>query len=214
MDPLVALRTWRHAVREGLEEEAYAAADALVSWMNRGGFKPRGLKGDELRALRADARAYRAGRACGCKRGAGKACGCKPRPARGKASGRTDRSATEIVSLRCSDCSARSPQFEVPFGARWDRNVPPTVIGWMNKHGAMHGRAQTARPAGHAVGFEYDPSFADQDWVKAAVRRAKTKTARLRLMREAARQLREKERLCEISARPMRRPASGYAKAR
>lgn len=111
-----------------------------------------------------------------------------------------DRPATELLSVTCATCHERSSRFEVPFGADWKRRVPPEVIGWMNKHNSMH-----ARPAGHAVGFQYDPNFIKEPWVKLAVARAKWKTARKRV---AAR--REEDRRATIEPVPMKRPVKGY----
>ncbi len=111
-----------------------------------------------------------------------------------------DRPATELLSITCASCHEHSARFEVPFGADWKRRVPPEVIGWMNKHNRMH-----ARPAGHAAGFQYDPNFIKEPWVKLAVARAKWKTARKRV---AAR--REEDRRASIEPVPMKRPVKGY----
>lgn len=102
-----------------------------------------------------------------------------------------DRSATELVAVRCTECNAHSPRFAVPFGADWKKRVPPEVIGWMNKHGAM--RHHTVMP-GHSVGFEFDPREIDKPWVRDAVAKAKQRTARKKAVQGALVKSRSKKK--------------------
>lgn len=234
------LRRWRHAVAQGEEAEAYAAADDLVAFLDRGGRPPRGMTERDERAIRFDADAGGEGAEFGAWRGAQKFVVHEDMSRRAgwwkrdeeeiTASERTlqkkirayvmnamqthrasrgtilasrpgwnpwsvdyveaselgmargDRSATELVAVRCTECNAHSPRFAVPFGADWKKRVPPEVIGWMNKHGAM--RHHTVLP-GHTVGFEFDPREIDKPWVRDAVAKAKQRTARKKAVQSA-----------------------------
>lgn len=285
MDPNEALRRYRLAVEEGDEEEAYEAAEALRAWLDRGGFRPRGLHAQEERALRRDAAAGR-GHASGRKSAASTATYGKLHrgkslkgitfrfvlsAATAKRSGWTglgddkrrtanerafykrvrntiakrlgkkvqgttvraidvfiqnpgfpdllvdhltlvdrlalqgdghasgDRPAREFVVATCDACGQHSQPWEVPFGSKKAPNPPPTVVGWMNKHGAMHGRVPHL--LGRSVGFKYDPARIDKPWVKEAVAKAKRVTAAKKRAREEAAAQREEDRWCMIEAR-------------
>jgi len=73
MDPDQALANYRRAIEDGDEDDAFDAADALVGWLNRGGFKPKGLDAAELKRIRKTfvtgyKRVYGAGAFTGYKR--------------------------------------------------------------------------------------------------------------------------------------------------
>ena len=214
MDPSLALRRWRHAVAEGLEEEAYSAAGALVAWLDRGGARPRGLREDELRALYADARA-------GQGRASGRA-GVRASSTYGKLVRRKgprgvlfDFVLTEAATRKLGfhrDQDGKRPtkpehmrraRMRDAVAARLGEKVQGSVVQLISIVASLSGWApwvvdvvDERERAGHAVGFQYDPSFIEEPWVKQAVARAKWKTARKKAAAKAA----EK----------MRRPAKGY----
>lgn len=206
MDPALALRRWRHAVAEGLEEEAYSAAGALVAWLDRGGARPRGLREDELRALYADARAGRSSGRAGVRASSTYGKLVRRKGPRGVL---FDFVLTEDATRKLGfhrDQDGKRPtvkergdreRMRDAVAARLGEKVQGSVVRLISIAASLSGWApwvvdvvDERERAGHAVGFQYDPSFIEEPWVKQAVARAKWKTARKKAAAKAAEKMR------------------------